>query len=257
MKHGQQREDANRRRRKRKIHNPPCQPPQWTDCPGCPEQWMPLPGVSTERVCVCVWRTGDQTSPSLYPSADLLLFHCVPTRDVLDSTCDKSLLVASPVGFSESQTKMLLEKGFYVGKCEETGETSSWLLASRPESLAVCVELTGIFNMDTVLQSVWQHLYPDNSTCEQCVSSGEWLSSTHVLAQCSWRELVDEIVAYLTRNVIPVNSARTGVGNQNACESDQLRTLTLGATTARRYGVTPTSTDPTWLPLLPYLMELA
>eukprot|EP00971_Amphidinium_carterae_P053937 1062020-Amphidinium_carterae.1 len=229
------------------------QPPQWTDVES---PWQPLPGFQVQQACV--WKGAADFSDFSYPSSKVVLLHCVPRKDIMDLLCDKCVLIASPDVLSESQRHALVESDYYVSKCAVQGETTRWLLASRPEGLAVRVELQGEFNLETAIASVWQHLYPHQVDILEPLADNCWTDKTSHLSALSWRELVDEISTILHSSVIPTNSARTGVGDQNPTSfSDGLRIVTLGATTARRYGVTPSTTRPPWIRLLPYLLELA
>eukprot|EP00971_Amphidinium_carterae_P306302 6087146-Amphidinium_carterae.1 len=228
------------------------QPTQWTEQHA---SWVPVPGLSV--YVASMWKGDIEFTDFSVPLSTVVIFHSFPPEVLLDALRDKHVLVAVSMPMSEQQAESLTTRGYYASKCMLKGETTTWCVASRPANLAIQLELAGEFGLDAVIRSVWHVLVQECSMEEEVPVS--CLSASGVnLAEYSWRELVDEIVTFFHSHTLPLNSARTGVGDQNTTEcSDGLRTLTLGATTARKYGVTPNTTQLPWRTVLPLILELA
>eukprot|EP00971_Amphidinium_carterae_P348143 6490347-Amphidinium_carterae.2 len=256
------------------------QPDGWTHT----EQtaWMPLPGLPIHEVCV--WGGTEDFGAFELPGAKIVIFHCVPPTWVLDVLVHVSVLIATSMPWLQDQPQQLRAKGYHVCLASIKGETTEWCVASRPDILACRLELEGEYLSDSVRRAVWQLLHPDASVlvqnlgdCCVCVHdngachgnvSSEGLRDSFVesfvqtgdlsYASLSWRDLVDQIVTFLESHVLPRNTSRIGVGDQNGTVySDGLRGIVLGATTARGYRVTPCTLQEPWRRLLPLLHELA
>eukprot|EP00971_Amphidinium_carterae_P141915 2810998-Amphidinium_carterae.2 len=213
----------------------------WQQC----YPWLPLPGIRIQQAVM--WNGLANFESFDVPLADIVVIHCIQSEAALTSLRDKSVLLASTTGLSEQQTRLLQREGFHIGKSGVKGEVAQWLLASRPASLAIRLELAALP----------QQLHPTVRR-EEHEESGCWAQLAGHLATWSWRQLVDYITDFLDAHSLPLNTSRTEVGDQNTTQSSNgLRTLNLGATTSRRYGVTPSTTQHPWSQLLPYLLELA